>query len=152
MLNHLKIDDIASLHNLGASMPQKHSRRTKRGHCIWYTERLWDLARDLSIIAIPISSIAEFEQNCWFSDDAPPTCKAVAQHAQRIYQADLSYPIILSATGALMDGGHRLGKAWLLGQTTIQAVQFEIDPEPDVVLPAGMSYAAWKRDQDMTAQ
>ncbi len=32
-----------------------------------------------------------------------------------------------------MDGGHRLGKAWLLGLKNIGAVQFETDPEPDEV-------------------
>ena len=33
-----------------------------------------------------------------------------------------------------MDGGHRLAKAWLLDLKEIQAVQFEIDPEPDRVI------------------
>ena len=44
-------------------------------------------------------------------------------------------PIILSAEGYLMDGGHRVAKAWLLGMEEIQAVQFEIDAEPDKVRP-----------------
>jgi hypothetical protein len=52
-----------------------------------------------------------------------------------INEADLSQPIILSAAGYLMDGGHRLAKAWLLKRQEIQAVQFEIDPEPDEVRP-----------------
>jgi hypothetical protein len=30
-----------------------------------------------------------------------------------------------------MDGMHRVAKAWLLGLTAIQAVQFPHDPEPD---------------------
>lgn len=34
-----------------------------------------------------------------------------------------------------MDGGHRLAKAWILGLKEIQAVQFEVDPEPDEVHP-----------------
>lgn len=48
---------------------------------------------------------------------------------------NLSYPIILSAEGYLMDGGHRIAKAWLQGVKEIRAVQFEIDPEPDEVRP-----------------
>ena len=32
-----------------------------------------------------------------------------------------------------MDGGHRVAKAWLLAMEEVQAVQFEIDPEPDEV-------------------
>jgi hypothetical protein len=116
-------------------MPQKHSRLTEHGRSIWYTERLWQLSRHLPVRSIPIESIAEFDQNCWFSPTTPPTCRAVARHARQIYEADLSYPIILSAEGHLMDGGHRLAKAWLLGHTHIQAVQFLHDPEPDHILP-----------------
>jgi hypothetical protein len=48
-----------------------------------------------------------------------------------MFAADLSYPIILAASGRLMDGGHRIGKAWMEGRTTIAAVRFEADPEPD---------------------
>lgn len=128
-------------------MPQKHGRQTENGTYIWYTERLWKLASALPTIQVAIDSIKEFEENCWFSEDTPPTCKAVALHAQRIHDADLSYPIILSADGGLMDGGHRLAKAWLLEQQLINAVQFTVDPEPDVVLPVGTTYSEWKRSQ-----
>jgi hypothetical protein len=62
----------------------------------------------------------------------PPTCRAVVQHAQRIQDVDLAYPIILSADGHVMDGMHRVAKAWMLGQSTITAVQFEHDPPPDL--------------------
>lgn len=47
--------------------------------------------------------------------------------------ADLSYPIILSASGGVMDGMHRIVKAVLDGRTTIDAVQFDEDPDPDHV-------------------
>ncbi len=33
-----------------------------------------------------------------------------------------------------MDGGHRIAKAWLLGETEIPAVRFAVDPEPDWIL------------------
>ena len=41
--------------------------------------------------------------------------------------------MILSADGRLMDGGHRVAKAWLSGTTTIEAVRFSVDPEPDYI-------------------
>jgi hypothetical protein len=47
--------------------------------------------------------------------------------------ADLRFPIILSADGRVMDGMHRVAKAVLLRQATIEAVQFDVDPEPDYV-------------------
>ena len=114
---------------------QKHSRLKPNGRYVWYTERLWQLALDLPVKSILIESIAEFDQNCWFDVGKPPSCRAIAAHAKRIYEADLSHPIILSAEGFLMDGGHRLAKAWLLDLKEIQAVQFEINPEPDELRP-----------------
>ncbi|MGB9181391.1 MAG: hypothetical protein WCB68_19325 [Pyrinomonadaceae bacterium] len=116
-------------------MAQKHSRLTPHGRFVWYSERLWQLARYLPVKSVLIESIAEFDRNCWFDAGTPPTCRVVAAHAKRIYEADLSHPIILSAEGYLMDGGHRIAKAWLLGLKEIQAVQFEVDPEPDEVRP-----------------
>ena len=116
-------------------MAQKHSRLTANGRFVWYTERLWQLVKHLPVKSVPIESIVEFDQNCWFDLNQPPTCRAVAIHAKKIYEADLSHPIILSAEGFLMDGGHRLSKAWLLGLKEIPAVQFEIDPEPDEISP-----------------
>lgn len=85
--------------------------------------------------AVAIADIAEFERDCWFAGAHEPTCRAVAEHARRIQAANLDYPIILSSDGRLMDGGHRIAKAWLLGQTEIAAVRFEVDPAPDSVLP-----------------
>lgn len=50
-----------------------------------------------------------------------------------IGEADLAFPIILSADGRVMDGMHRVLKALLNGSQSIEAVRFERDPEPDFV-------------------
>ena len=89
---------------------QKHSRMTPDGRAFWYTERLWMLAESLPVQTVSIDSIPEFDENCWFTE--PPTCRQTAQHARQILEADLSYPILLHADGGLMDGGHRIAKAW----------------------------------------
>lgn len=107
---------------------------TKR---IWYTERLWKLAKELPVKAVPIESIAAFDEVTWFGYVAP-TCRRVAEHAKRIHQAVLDHPIILSAEGYVMDGMHRICKAHLLEMTTIQAVQFPENPEPDECLAEGI--------------
>lgn len=112
---------------------QKHSRLTPAGRAFWYTEHLWQLAAGLPVEDVAIDSIPEFDENCWFAE--PPTCREVARHAHRIMHADLDHPVILSADGRLMDGGHRLARAWLEGQTTVKARRFRIDPEPDWVEP-----------------
>ena len=116
-------------------MPDRHTRLVPEGRAVWYTERLWELTRDLPIRTVSLSEIAEFDQNCWFEPTHAPTCREVAHHTKRILHADLGYPIILSANGGLMDGGHRIAKAWMNGATDIQAVQFVVDPEPDHILP-----------------
>ena len=117
-------------------MPERHSHLTPAGRAFWLTEKLWEAARGLPAFALPIADIAEFDQDCWFGATHAPTCRAVAEHARRIQAADLSWPVILAADGALMDGGHRIAKAWLLGHDTVQAVRFEIDPPPEYVRPA----------------
>ena len=50
-----------------------------------------------------------------------------------IQQADLSYPIILSADGKVMDGMHRVAKAKLLNHLTIKAIRFEITPPANFI-------------------
>jgi hypothetical protein len=116
-------------------MTEKHSRLVPGGRAVWHTKRLWECAAGLPVQTIAIADIPEFDQDCWFGTSHPPTCRAVAEHARRIQEADLKYPIILSADGGLMDGGHRIAKAWLNGQTEIAAVRFATDPDPDYVLP-----------------
>lgn len=116
-------------------MPQKHTRPVPGGRGLWRTERLWTLAASLPVIMIPVAQVREFDEDCWFHG-RPATIRDVARHAQRIREADASYPIILCADGRLMDGGHRLAKAWIEGRAEIAAVRFPVTPEPDEILPA----------------
>ena len=116
--------------------PETHSRTVPGGRAYFTTARLWEAARGLPVISVAIADIAEFDRDCWFGDRNTPTCRAVAEHARRIQAADLSFPVIIAADGRLMDGGHRIAKAWLMGLERVDAVRFEIDPEPDYVEPA----------------
>jgi hypothetical protein len=63
------------------------------------------------------------------------TIREVAEHVRRIEQATFDYPIILSAEGHLLDGFHRIAKAYLLGMQEIPGVQFPNNPEPDRIRP-----------------
>ena len=110
-----------------------HSRLVGGQREYFSTERLWQLSEGLPVVEVAIAQVAEFDQDCWFDGQAP-TCRQVAEHARRILSADLSHPVILSASGALMDGGHRIAKAWIVGDLTIRAVRFEVDPPPDYVV------------------
>ncbi len=113
--------------------PQKYSGTVPGGRGFWLTERLWAAAVGLPVFRVAIADIPEFDRDCWFHGRAP-SVRDVAGHVGRIVAADLSYPIIFSAAGGLMDGGHRIAKAWIQGLSEIDAVRFEVDPEPDWVV------------------
>ena len=113
---------------------ESHSHMVRGGRGHWWTDRLWAESAHLPIADVPIDSIAEFDMDCWFHGSAP-TCRQVADHARRINAADLSHPVILAADGSLMDGGHRIAKAYLIGEQTVQARRFVTDPDPDWIVP-----------------
>ena len=101
---------------------------------IWYAKRLWQLSKDLPIFEYEISSFNEFDDDIWFGDRIKPTIKKVLEHHGKILRADYSFPIIISANGYIMDGIHRICRAYLEGRKTIPAVRFEKNPEPDQIL------------------
>lgn len=111
---------------------QYHSQLVGEHTLIWDVHRLVELTRDYPVQKIPLSHIHELDERFWFGDE-PATCRAVALHAQLIQQTDLAYPIILSASGRVMDGMHRVCKAFLENRSTVDAVQFTQDPEPDYI-------------------
>jgi hypothetical protein len=115
-------------------MPEHHSYPSPGGRAHWWTEKLWAAAKGLPVRQVSIADIAEFEMDCWFQGRHTPSCRAVAEHAGRIIRADLAFPVILAADGHLMDGGHRIAKAWLEGCTTVSAVRFETTPPPDWIV------------------
>jgi hypothetical protein len=105
---------------------------------IWGVERLWELARKLPAEMVPLSRITDLDRVGWYGQEQHSgrlTVREVAEHARRIYEANLDQPIILSAEGHLLDGFHRVARAHLLGLTEILAVRFSENPEPDRIRP-----------------
>lgn len=90
------------------------------------------LSQNFPVQHIELNRIQELNEAYWFPE-THPTTQQIIEHIQLIQEADLSYPIILCADGRVMDGMHRVAKAQLLNQKTIQAVQFEEIPSPDFV-------------------
>ena len=113
---------------------QYHFRPSERGLQAWDVDRLVALTKDLPRFRIELAAIVELDEPYWFGGGTrEATCRAVIEHARFIAEADLSFPIILSSDGRVMDGMHRVGKALLEGLATVEAVGFEHDPEPDYV-------------------
>jgi hypothetical protein len=105
------------------------------------THELWELARGQPIKKVRLSEIDGFDEVRWFGGgmNVQPTCRAIANHARDIYDADLSYPIILSPTGEVLDGWHRICKAFLHGIEELDAVQLTtLPPYCWRVLPNGV--------------
>ncbi|HUJ13889.1 MAG TPA: hypothetical protein VL284_08895 [Thermoanaerobaculia bacterium] len=101
---------------------QYYFRESERGLLAWDVDRLVELSRELPRKEVRISDIRGLDHD--WSDD-------LAGHMLLIDEADLDFPIILAADGRVMDGRHRVAKAIREGRTTIHAVQFVNDPEPD---------------------
>lgn len=114
---------------------------TERTHSIlkdgkrytWTVSRLWELSRDLPHFEYAVSRFEGFDEDQWYCSVHVPTIRSVLEHMQRIEAADLTYPILLSETGAVMDGIHRICKAYLHDRKTVMAVQFSQNPPPDKV-------------------
>jgi|KBSSwiStaDraftv2_1062776.scaffolds.fasta_scaffold389981_2 hypothetical protein len=91
----------------------------------WRMQELWNLAEGLPVKKIRISELDGFDEVCWFGGpmNIRPTCRVIAEHARDIFACDLSYPIILSPAGEVLDGWHRVCKAFVEGVEEIDSVQ-----------------------------
>ena len=111
---------------------QYYFRPFKYAYYAWDVDRLATLTKNFQRKRVKLDSIREIDETFWFGDGSDkPTCRAIVEHMRLIEETDLSYPIILSSDGRVMDGMHRVMKAMLDGKKTIEAVQFRQDPEPD---------------------
>src|SRR5207245_7058441 len=92
--------------------------------------QIWELAEGLAVKKVRLSELEGFDEVRWFGGprNIQPTCRAIAEHARDINNADLSCPIILSPTGEVLDGWHRICKAFLQGVEELDAVQLPTLP------------------------
>ncbi|MDP2481263.1 MAG: hypothetical protein Q8W51_01555 [Candidatus Palauibacterales bacterium] len=113
---------------------QYYLKPSPRGLLAWDVDRLVALTADFPVRDLPLESVRELDEPHWYGAEGDvPTVRSVAEHAGLIEEADLAHPVILSAEGRVMDGMHRIAKAWLAGRASVPAVRFEADPSPDYV-------------------
>lgn len=105
-------------------------RASPRGLLAWDVDRLIALSRHLPRRRIPLEQIRELDQPV-FGEGEPATWRSLLAHVRLMDEAELRYPIILAADGAVMDGMHRVARAVREGAREIDTVQFEVDPPPD---------------------
>lgn len=101
-----------------------HDQMCSLGKHSWSVPRLFELARELPIMDIPLDHL-----NVYYTYEKL-TLREMVTHMKAVNDADLSMPIILDEDGELMDGRHRIMKAMLTGAETIKAVRFDENPSP----------------------
>lgn len=106
---------------------QPHEQMCNLGRHHWSVPRLFELARELPVMDIPLNHLSLYYTY------EKLTLREMVTHMKAVNDADLEKPIILDEDGELMDGRHRLMKAMLTGAETIKAVRFDENPSPDRV-------------------
>ena len=113
---------------------QYHFRRSPEGLHAWNVHRLVAQASGLVRERVLLSEIRELDEPYWGGERANQiTCREIVGHARLMLECDLTFPIILSSDGRVMDGMHRVCKALLEGSSEIEAVRFVHDPDPDYI-------------------
>ena len=88
--------------------------------------RLVDEAKNLDIFELPIAGI-DLDHQIWNGFNMFD----LAFHCKKVFEADLSKPIILDWNGGIADGRHRVIKAIINGKRTIKAKRITWKIEPD---------------------
>jgi len=112
---------------------QYHFRQSEQGLLAWDVTKLIVLTKDSKIEQVPLKEIGELNETYWFGLGESLIAVDIANHAKQIYEADLFYPIILCPEGRVMDGMHRVCKAYLEGLEHIPAVKLAVLHAPDYV-------------------
>lgn len=97
----------------------------------WNLKEIWHASKNLKIHQIDPKKLWQNRYSkvfCWLEKDESINNEIFLEHFERVLNADLNYPIILSEEQYIMDGVHRLMKAIHLGYEKIPYVQFDKDP------------------------
>jgi hypothetical protein len=102
----------------------------------WTMRTIWAAAEGKPAVTVAIEDLNILDEVVWFGGpkDVKPTIRRVAERARDIFAADLGYPIIMTRSGDVVDGAHRIAKAYLQGERTIAAVVIDDYPPPDGVV------------------
>lgn len=104
-----------------------HDQVCTLGKHTWNVARLFELARGLTVMEIPLAHL-----NVYYYYEKL-TLRNMVMHMKAVNAADMDCPIILDEDGDIMDGRHRVMRAMLEGLPTIKAVRFPENPEPDKI-------------------
>ncbi len=98
----------------------------------WRVETLWRVAEELPVEHLTLDEIYWAQDSCAYLE-YDDTYMSFALHVKRVVDSDLSYPVIISPSGSVMDGMHRLVKAFVSGVSLVKAVRFSEMPPSDYI-------------------
>ena len=106
--------------------PTKNYNEPRR----WLVSELWKESNTMQTYERSIEDLWDRYKKifCWTLYGEKVNHEFFLHHMERILNADLSYPIILSEEEYIMDGVHRLLKCKYLKKDTILCVKFKKDP------------------------
>lgn len=112
--------------------------RADGGTPFWRMTTLWAAAEGKSHTSVAIADLNILDAVVWFGGpkDVKPTIRLVAERARDIFNADLSYPIIVTRAGEVLDGAHRIARAYIDGIAYLPAVVLDDWPAPDGIISA----------------
>jgi hypothetical protein len=89
-------------------------------------------------VDLPLDGLKILDEVVWFGGpkNGKPTVRNIAEHARDILSADLDWPIIVTQSGEVLDGAHRIARAYLERRSHIRAVLITDYPPPDGVIAA----------------
>jgi len=96
-------------------------------------QTIWEAAKGKPEIPVRLENLNILDDIVWFGGpkDIRPTVRNVAERARDIFASDLTYPIIMTVAGEVVDGAHRIAKAYLQDMQVISAVLIDALPEAD---------------------
>lgn len=111
--------------------PQYHFRKIGEDTHIWRIEPL--LKYRFTPLDLMLGKITEIHEPYWYAaTNGTPTCISVMRHAAQAHASNLSYPILICENHKIIDGMHRVMKAYSEGLATIRAHQITL-PAPDFI-------------------
>lgn len=99
----------------------------------WSVHKLWKLVEPLPVIKILVYDIYQTVKRHIEEE-------YITEDWKRVAHADLSYPIIVNDLHGVVDGVHRIAKAYQLNKRYISAKRIKTMPEPDIVFKNEKAY------------
>jgi len=98
---------------------------------IWNVKDIWKAAEGIEPKLMQISDVINIDEflDSYSWSVGKMTVRDILDHTERIENADLNYPIILTPEGCVADGCHRIVRAIKEGKDSILTIKLKTMPK-----------------------